>query len=64
MTHKFNHFLEAFFSLLVISWQPILGSISSAVIIVYYISKLKIDVVDTKYSGSWKQYFKSILKIK
>lgn len=57
-----QHIFEAGAVLLTIHWQPIFGIISSACIAVYYVSKLKIDVVDKKYSGKWLKYFKSIIK--
>lgn len=64
MVHKVHYFFEAVCALLVIQLQPIIGGLASAVMIIYYISKLKIDVVDKKHSGSWKHFFKSIINRK
>ena len=64
MTHKIHYFLESLLLILTISWQPLFGSLSAIVACIYYLSKLKLDVVDKKYEGSWKLYFKSILKLK
>lgn len=36
-----------------------LSLISSSVVIVYFLSMLKINVVDKKYKGSWKLFIKS-----
>lgn len=52
--------MEAQFILLTIHWQPILGGLSAIMGTIYYLSKLKIDVVDTNHGGSWKAYFKSV----
>lgn len=41
----------------------ILSAVSSLVIITYYLSKLKREVVDVDYGGSWKVYFKSIFRL-
>jgi len=30
---------------------------------IYYISMLKVNIVDKKHNGSWKKYFKSIFKL-
>lgn len=57
-----QHLFEAGAVLLTIHWQPIFGIISSSCIAVYYVSKLKIDVVDKKYEGRWIKYFKSIIQ--
>lgn len=62
---------EFFYEKLIIILSPILISINigsvlsgfgSFIIIVYYLSKLKKDVVNADYDGSWISYFKSILK--
>jgi hypothetical protein len=41
----------------------ILSAVSSIVIITYYLSKLKGEVVDVDYDGSWKKYLKSIFRL-
>lgn len=41
-----------------------LSVISSIVVIVYFISMLKLNVVDKKYQGKWKAFFKAWFKIK
>lgn len=35
------------------------SAISSLVVIVYFVSMLKMNVVDGKYKGSWKVFFKA-----
>lgn len=64
MIHKIHLLLESLPLLFLIAWQPLFGCISAAAASVYYISKLKIDIVDKKYEGSWKLYIKSMLKLK
>ena len=64
MLHKLTIYLETVLMLLVINWQPVFGSLMSIAGMMYYAGKIKIDIVDKKYSGSWRQYIKSILKIK
>lgn len=39
-----------------------LSGLSSFVIITYYLSKLKKEVVNVDYEGSWVKYIKSMLK--
>lgn len=39
-----------------------LSGLSSIVITVYYLSKLKKEVVNVDFGGSWVSYIKSILK--
>jgi hypothetical protein len=60
--HKIQHGFELLFMFLVIKWQPILGSLASLVIIFYYLSMLKINVVDPKFGGSWKKFIKTVIK--
>lgn len=64
MIHKIHYLFESAFLLWAISWQPFFGSVSAIIACVYYLSKIKMDVVDKKYDGSWKLYIKSILKLK
>jgi len=40
----------------------LLNIISSLVIIVYFISMLKFNIVDRKYNGQWKLFFKAWFK--
>lgn len=40
----------------------IFSILTSLVASIYFLSMLKVNVIDKKYNGSWKQYFKSILK--
>jgi len=58
-----QHGFEALFMLLVISWQPVFGVLASIAAITYYIAMLKMNVVDEKFGGSWKQYLKSIFTL-
>lgn len=62
MIHKIQSVIEPCFVLIAISFQPILGAISAVAASIYYISVLKINVVDKKYGGSWKAFVKSIFK--
>lgn len=39
-----------------------LSAISSLIIITYYLSKIKREVVNIDYDGSWMNYIKSIFK--
>lgn len=50
--------------LIAIHWQPLMGIAASSCGALYYLSMLKINVVDIKHSGSWLSFFKSILNIK
>lgn len=56
MTNKIE-----FISVLLVSIQSskVLAGTSTICISIYYISMLKINVVDVKYNGSWSKYFKS-----
>jgi len=63
MLHKVQQGLEAVYLLFVISWQPVFGVIASIAAITYYIAMLKMNVIDVKFGGSWKQYFKSIFTL-
>lgn len=60
--YKVQHVLEAIFMLLVISWQPLFGCVASGFAIWYYSAMIKTNVVDKKYEGSWKKYFKATIK--
>ena len=51
-------------TLFLIASPGIVSILTSIVMIVYFGSLLKINVVDLKYNGSWKQYFKSWFKRK
>lgn len=64
MLNRLTIYLETVFMLLVINWQPFFGCLMSIAGMLYYAGKIKIDIVDKKYSGSWRQYIQSILKIK
>lgn len=41
-----------------------LSVISSIVVIIYFVSMLKLNVVDKKYQGKWKAFFKAWFKRK
>lgn len=62
MIHKFQAGIEASFLFITIKWQPLFGFISLIIYGVYYLSMLKMNVIDKNYGGSWKKYFKSIFK--
>lgn len=63
MLHKIQQGLEAIYLLFVISWQPFFGIIASIAAISYYVAMLKMNVIDVKFGGSWKKYFKSIIRL-
>ncbi len=58
--NRFFHFLEAPFIFMVINWQPIVGAISGVIAGVYYLSMLKVNVINPFHEGSWIKYIKSI----
>ncbi len=62
MIHKIELWLSPLFMFISINWQPVLGAVMSVVGTVYYLSLLKINVIDVKYKGSWKLFMKSIFK--
>jgi hypothetical protein len=64
MIHKIQHGLELIFIPLIINLQPFFGTIASCCIILYYVAITKLNVVDKKYEGSWRAFFRSILKKK
>jgi hypothetical protein len=45
-----------------IGFGSILSGIGSVVITVYYLSKLKKEIINPDYGGSWVKYIKSIIK--
>lgn len=61
MLHKLTISIETILMLLVINWQPVFGSLMSIAGMLYYAGKIKIDIVDKKYNGSWKQYLQSLI---
>lgn len=61
MIQKLQHICEIGLLFLTIHWQPLFGCISAAIAATYYLAMLKINVVDTRYKGSWKIFIKSIL---
>lgn len=62
--HKIIQSFEPAFIALSIHWQPLFGIVMSSFGTVYYIGMIKTNIVDKKYSGSWKEFFKSLFKIK
>jgi len=50
--------------LIVFSPSGFLSCISAAIVIVYYIAKMKIEIINTNYQGSWKNFFKSTINYK
>ncbi|SEA13093.1 hypothetical protein [Bizionia paragorgiae] len=49
-------------SFLLASSGNILAGIGSACIILYYLSMLKINVINKEYQGRWKNYFTSFIR--
>lgn len=64
MINKIAHTFEGAICLMSIIWQPLFGILASIFAIIYYGSMLKINVIDVKYGGSWKEYFKSFINRK
>lgn len=62
MTHKLAHIGEFILMLMVIKIQPIFGILASFIGAVYYLSVLKVNVVNKEYGRSWIKYIKSIFK--
>lgn len=58
--HKAQHFIEVLVIFLTIKWQPIFGVLTSIIACVFYIGMIKLNIVDKKFAGSWKEYFKSL----
>ena len=48
--------------ILLITWGTAMSIVTGFVGFVYYMSILKLNVVDVKYNGSWKLYVQSIFK--
>ncbi|AXP79190.1 hypothetical protein CJ739_90 [Mariniflexile rhizosphaerae] len=61
----FSDYLFSFFGVLIlwITAPVFLSAISTTAVVMYFISMTKINVVDVKYQGSWKRYFKSWFNI-
>ncbi len=57
-----THLIEGTVLLNTIISQPLFGVLASILAGLYYGSMTKINIVDVKYGGSWKSYFKSFLK--
>lgn len=64
MIHKAQHAVEGLFIFLTIKWQPLFGIAASLAAIMYYGSMIKMNVVDTRFAGSWGKYFKSFFRWK
>lgn len=62
MAHKLHAILEGYLILLITNWHTVAGVFSALCAAVYYLSMLKMNVVDKKYNGSWVQYFKHSIK--
>lgn len=58
--HKIQMGFELLLVFLAIHWQPFFGTIAAIIASVYWVSKLKLDVVDKKHEGSWVKFIKSI----
>lgn len=60
-----NHpITEGVFVILAIKINPFFGAFASLSMAFYYSSMLKANIVDTRFDGSWKKYFKSFFKWK
>lgn len=49
---------------ILITAPNLVSMLASIVGAIYFISMLKLNVVDVRYGGSWKAYFKSIFRWK
>ena len=49
-------------SFLMITGSNILAAIGSVCVILYYISMLKVNVINKHYKGRWKLYFQTSFK--
>jgi hypothetical protein len=47
--------------LIITSPNGLLSCISATVVIIYYLAKMKIEIINTNYEGSWEIFFKSII---
>ncbi len=47
---------------LAVSWGTVLGGAMSICGILYYLSMLKVNVIDKKHNRKWLNYFKSFVK--
>ena len=54
--------LEASLVYILIGIAPLAGFISAFFASWYFVAMLKMNVVDKKHNGSWKQYFRAIIK--
>lgn len=62
MIQKMTVLLEASLIYIMIGMAPFAGFISAFFASWYFIAMLKMNVIDTKHNGSWKQYFKAVIK--
>lgn len=64
MIHKLTLSIEGtILILLTINTQSFFATLSAIVAAWYYIGMFKVNIIDTKYGGSWKQYIKQKLKL-
>lgn len=62
MIYKLQALFESGLIMLSIHWQPVFGIISACAAAWYYLAMLKMNVVDTRHGGSWKQYLKVLIR--
>jgi hypothetical protein len=64
MIHKITLTIEgAILILLSINTQSFFATLSAIVAAWYYVAMFKINVIDTRYNGSWKEYVKQKLNL-
>lgn len=63
MIAKLQHLVEAGFLYITFKVQPFFACLMAIGGLLYYLSMLKMNVIDVKHEGSWKKYFKSIFKL-
>lgn len=62
MINKLTVLLEASLIYIMIGIAPFAGFISAFFASWYFMAMLKMNVIDAKHEGSWKQYFRAVKK--
>jgi len=61
MASKFEFIVMSF---LLITSGNVLSGLGSLLAVIYYLSMIKVNVVNKKYDSSWSLFIKSIFKLK
>lgn len=62
MLHKIQITAEMILLGITIHWQPLFGILASVAAFWYYAAMLKLNVIDVRHEGSWRNYFRAIIK--